>query len=165
MSEATDKIYELADKLEELRKEKKETEEHVKDINAEIKNIEEHELSSLMDEEGISRVTLNDLNISKSLVFRGGYTSHTHKEAFQFLFDTHNEGALKQELIVDLSACPQAAYVLQSEDIPYQVRYSIHHMTLSSILKELVESGKFSTDDIDKYSVYVQPQVKVKRET
>ena len=39
MSEATDKIYELAGRLEELRKEKKQTEEYVKDLNAEIKNI------------------------------------------------------------------------------------------------------------------------------
>jgi hypothetical protein len=53
--------------------------------------------------------------------------------------------------------------LLDEENIPYKVEYSIHHMTLSSIIKELVEAGKFTTEDIDKYSVYVQPQIRVKQ--
>lgn len=161
MSEV-EKIHELATELYNLRELKKQKEEEVKDLNASIKQIEENDLSSLLDEQGINRMSLDDMDISKSLVFRGGYTKHTDKDAFKFLFDSNNDGALKQFLIVDLAAHPGAEFALMSEDIPYKIEYSIHHMTLSSILKELVESGQLSTDDMDKYSVYAQPQVKVK---
>lgn len=161
MSEV-EKIHELATELYNLRELKKQKEEEVKNLNASIKQIEEKDLSSLLDEQGINRVSLDDMDISKSLIFRGGYTKHTNKDAFKFLFDSNNDGALKQFLIIDLAAHPGAEFVLMSEDIPYKIEYSIHHMTLSSILKELVESGQLSTDDMDKYSVYAQPQVKVK---
>lgn len=157
-----DKIKELATQLVEARTCKAQLEQQVKDINKLIKDIEEKELSSLLDEQGISKISIEDMDISKSLIFRGGYTKHTDPEAFQFLFDSNNDGALKQHLIVDLSACPRAPFELDEKDIPYTIEYSIHHATLSSILKELVESGKFTTDDIEKYSVYVQPQVKIK---
>lgn len=157
-----DKIKELATQLVEARTCKVQLEQQVKDINKVIKDIEEKELSSLLDEQGISKISIEDMDISKSLVFRGGYTKHTDPEAFQFLFDSDNDGALKQHLIVDLSTCPRAPFELDEKDIPYTIEYSIHHATLSSILKELVESGKFTTDDIEKYSVYVQPQVKIK---
>ena len=158
-----EKIHELAEELYNLRNEKQTKENEIKDLNSQIKNIEEGSLSDLLDEEGISRVSLEDLDISKSLVYRGSYTKHTDKDAFKFLFDSHNEGALKQYLIVDLATHPQAEFVLMSEDIPYKIEYSIHNMTLSSILKELVESGQFTMNDIEKYSVYVQPQIKVKQ--
>jgi hypothetical protein len=163
MNEANKKIYELAKELKSLRDIKKQAEDAVKDANEKIKDIEEHKLNDLMLNEGINNVNLNDLEISKSLVFRGGYTKHSDPEAFQFLFDTHNEGALKQTVTVDLSVCPRICFLLDEENIPYKVEYSIHHMTLSSIIKELVEAGKFTTEDIDKYSVYVQPQIKVKQ--
>ena len=79
------------------------------------------------------------------------------------MFDSNNDGALKKHLIVDLEAYPRAGFVLMEHDIEYETEYSIHHATLSSIIKELVESGQFSTDDIERYSVYVQPQIKIKR--
>ena len=155
-------IYELATKLDNLRTQKKETEEYLKKINEQIHQIEEKELAPLMDEQLVSKISINDLDISKSLAYRGGCTKAHDKEAFKYLFDSNNEGALKQLLIVDYAACPLADAVLADADIPYQTEYSINYMTLGSILKELVESGKFSTDDIDKYGVYIQPQIKVK---
>ena len=157
------KIYDLALQLSQLREQKKEAEEHVKKLNEEIKKVEEKTLAPLMDEQLVSKISINDLDISKSLVYRGGCTKHYDKDAFKYLFDSNNEGALKQLLIVDYAACPLADAVLTEAGIPFTTEYSIHHATLSSILKELVESGKFSTEDIEKYSVYIQPQIKVKR--
>ena len=157
-----DQIKELATQLFNARSQKAQLENQVKEINSLIKDIEEHKLSSLLDEQGISKVTLDDMDISKTLVFRGSYTKHRDPEAFQFLFDSQNDGALKQQVIIDLTTCPQATVELDKMDIPYTIEYSIHHATLSSIIKELVETGKFTTDDIEKYSVYVQPQVKIK---
>ena len=156
------KIYELAVKLDNLRNQKKETEEYLKKINEQIRHVEEKELAPLMDEQLVSKISINDLDISKSLAYRGSCTKSQDSRAFKYLFDSNNEGALKQLLIVDYAACPLADAVLTEADIPYQTEYSINYATLGSILKELVETGKFSTDDIDKYGVYIQPQVKIK---
>ena len=156
-------VRELAEHLYEIRSRKKELENEVKSCNEQIKRIEEGTLNDAMLDLGISRVTLDDMDITKSIVFRGGYTKHKDPEAFKFLFDSNNDGALKKHLIVDLEAYPRAGFVLMENDIEYETEYSIHHATLSSIIKELVESGQFSTDDIDRYDVYVQPQIKIKR--
>ena len=157
-----DTIRHLASHLYEIRAKKKELENAVKDCNEEIKRIEEGTLNNAMIDLGINSVSLENMDISKSVVFRGGYTKHEDPEAFKFLFDSNNDGALKKHLIVDLEAYPRAGFVLMENDIEYKTEYSIHHATLSSIIKELVETGKFSTDDIEKYSVYVQPQIKIK---
>lgn len=158
-----EQVKELAQQLASAREEKKVYEDKIKDINSTIKNLEETKLNNLMLELGISKVSLDDMDISRSVVFRGGYTKHSDPEAFQFLYDSHNDGALKKHIIVDLEAYPRAGLVLEENGIKYTEEYSIHHATLSSIIKELVEAGQFTTDDIDKYSVYVQPQIKVKR--
>jgi hypothetical protein len=157
-----DTIRNLASHLYEIRAKKKELENAVKDCNEEIKRIEEGTLNNAMIDLGINSVSLENMDISKSVVFRGGYTKHEDPEAFKFLFDSNNDGALKKHIIVDLEAYPRAGFVLMENDIEYKTEYSIHHATLSSIIKELVETGKFSTDDIEKYSVYVQPQIKIK---
>ena len=163
MEDTNQLIYNLATHLSEAREKKKQAEEEVKNLNTVIREIEEKQLAPLLDEQQISKISINDLDISKSVVYRGGCTKHTDRDAFKYLFDTDNQGALKQYLIVDLAVCPHAEFVLDDNDIPYTTEYSIHHATLSSILKELIESGKFSTEDIDKYGVYIQPQVKVKQ--
>ena len=163
MEDANKKIYLLANELKEIREKKKETEELVKQYSIAIKNIEEKQLAQLMDEQQISKISLQDLDISKSLVYRGGYTKHSDRDAFKFLFDSNNQGALHQYLIIDLAECPGAEFILQDQDVPYRTEYSIHHATLSSILKELIESGKLSTEDIEKYNIYIQPQIKVKQ--
>lgn len=163
MEDVNKEIYSLANELKVLRESKKEAEEYVKKINSDIKNIEEKKLAQLMDEQQVSKISIQDLDISKSLVYRGGYTKHSDRDAFKFLFDSDNQGALHQYLIVDLAECPEAEFVLQDQEVPYKTEYSIHHATLSSILKELIESGKLSTDDIEKYNIYIQPQIKVKQ--
>lgn len=160
-----DEIRQLASDLYDIRVRKKALEEEIKQCNKDIKRIEEGSLNEAMLDSEITRVELNGMDISKTLVFRGGYTTHENPEAFQFLFDSNNDGALQKHLIVDLEAYPRAAFVLMEHDIEYTTKYSIHHATLSSIIKELVEAGRFSTEDIEKYDVYVQPQIKIKKRT
>lgn len=157
-----EQIKDLATQLINARTEKATLENQIKEINKKIKDIEEDKLSSLLDEQGISKITIEEMDIAKSLVFRCPYTKHTDPDAFKLLFESNNGDALKQHLIVDLQDCPHAPIELDVKGIPYKIEYSIHHATLSSILKELAESGKLSTDDIEKYSIYVQPQVRIK---
>lgn len=154
-------IKEEALKLKQLRDEKDELNSALKDINDKIRTIEEYELSSLMENEGIQDVTVDNVHIKRGVVFRGGVTSHEDKDAFKYLFDTHNDGALKKKLIIDLESYPDIARTLDYMGIKYTINYSIHHMTLSSLLKELVMEGKLSTEDFDTYSIYAQPQIKV----
>ena len=114
-----------------------------------------------MEDMGLSDVTVDGVRIRRGVVFRGGVTSHSDKDAFKYLFDSHNDGALKQQLIVDLSEYPKLPELLHEMGTNYKIQYSIHHMTLSSILKELFADGKLSTEDFERYSIYAQPQIKV----
>lgn len=162
MSDMKD-IHDYAMQLLAYRETKKELEASLDDVKKNIKEIEEHTLNDLMENQGLAGVSLEDLDVSRSVIFRGGYTKHHDKNAFKFLFDTNNEGALKQCVIIDLISCPEIETLLNEHNIPYTTEYSIHHATLSSILKELIATGQFTTEDIDKYSVYAQPQIKVKQ--
>lgn len=156
-----EEIREKALELKDLREDKEKLNDRLKSINEEIRNLEEKQIASMMDDEGISDVTVDGVRVKRGVVFRGGVTRHTDKDAFKYLFDTDNDGALKQVVNIDLTQRPDAKEVLDELNIPYTVEYSIHHMTLSSILKELVVDGKLTTDDFDKYSIYAQPQIKV----
>lgn len=154
-------IKEGALELKDLRDQKDSLNAQLKTINEEIRELEEHTLDSLMSDMGISDVTIDDVRIRKGVVFRGGVTSHTDKDAFKYLFDSNNEGALKQQVVIDLTNNPEIPERLAAMGIDYKIQYSIHHMTLSSILKELVLDGKLSTEDFEKYSIYAQPQIKI----
>lgn len=162
MNEEISAIHDLAKQLDTLRKDKQAHEDMVKDINKQIKSIEEGTLSSLLDNEGLTKVSFEDMDITKTLAYRPAYTKHSDPEAFRFLYDSNNDGALKKQLIVDLEAYPHAPIELDVKGIEYKIEYSIHHATLGSILKELIEAGKLSTQDIEKYSIYIQPQIKIK---
>lgn len=154
-------IKENALHLKDLRETKDSLNSQLKSVNEEIKELEEHRLDSLMSDMGITDVTVDDVRIRKGVVYRGGVTSHCDKEAFQYLFDSNNEAALKQHLIIDLAEYPELPDILEEMGIKFEINYSIHHMTLSSILKELFSEGKLSTADFEKYSIYAQPQIKV----
>ena len=154
-------LKEKALELKGLRENKDKLNDQLREINDEIKNLEEKQIAVMMDDEGITDVTVDGVRVKRGVVFRGGVTKHTDKDAFKYLFDTNNDGALKQVVSIDLTQCPDIKDILNRLDIPYTVEYSIHHMTLSSILKELVGDGKLTTDDFDKYSIYAQPQIKV----
>lgn len=154
-------IKEKALELKGLRAKKEELNDSIKTVNEGIKTLEEKQIPSMMDDLGVSDITIDGVKVKRGVVFRGGVTKHTDKDAFKYLFDSHNDGALKQVISIDLTQNPQAQEVLDELNIPYSVEYSIHHMTLSSILKELVGDGKLTTDDFDKYSIYAQPQIKV----
>lgn len=154
-------IKEKALELKGLRAKKEELNDSIKTVNEGIKTLEEKQIPSMMDDLGVSDITIDGVKVKRGVVFRGGVTKHTDKDAFKYLFDSHNDGALKQVISIDLTQNPQAQEMLDELNIPYSVEYSIHHMTLSSILKELVGDGKLTTDDFDKYSIYAQPQIKV----
>jgi len=152
----------LAMDLSATREKKKQLETELGDINGRIKKLEENDINHLMLDLGISEVTIDDLEIRRGVVFRGGVSKHSSPDAFEYLFETNNDGALKKQLVIDMDAQPNAQAVLEMHNVQYTTEYSIHHMTLSSILKELFEAGKLSTDDIEKHSIYIQPQIKIK---
>lgn len=148
-------------KLKDLRDQKDSLNTQLKEINESIRSLEEYQMDSMMSDMGLSDVTVDGVHIKRGVVFRGGVTSHSDKDAFKYLFDSHNDGALKQVAMVDLAVHPEVVDLLERAGIAYKIQYSIHHMTLSSILKELVLDGKLSTADFDTYNIYAQPQIKV----
>lgn len=158
-----EEIKENAIELKKLREEKEALNDKLKDINDSIRDIEEHRLSSMMDDEGITDITLGDIRVKRGVVFRGGITTTSNPDDFKYLFDTDNSGALKQKILIDMAEHPEVPETLDSLGISYEKIYSIHHMTLSSIIKELFTEGKLSTEDLDKYRIYAQPQVKVEQ--
>lgn len=157
-----EELKDMALTLQSKRETKKQLEMRLETLNADIKDLEEVKMSSAMEELGLSRVVVDDLDISRSIAFRGSVFKSCDKEKFQYLFDTDNEGALKQQAIVDLANYPDVATVLEENDVDFEICYTIHHMTLSSILKELVMAGSLSTDDFEKYKVFSQPKIAIK---
>jgi hypothetical protein len=152
--------------LKDLRDRKDTLSNELKDINESIREIEEHRLSSLMDDEGISDITIDDVRVRRGVIFRGGITTSTDADNFKFLFDTNNDQALKKKLVIDIEGVDPSVLETIKETmgllkVDYEITYSIHHMTLSSILKELVTEGKLSTEDFDRFRIYAQPQIKV----
>ena len=122
-------------------------------------------LYNLMEAEGMTKATLDDLEIARKVTLRGSVLKHTDKDAFKYLFDSNNEDALKQHILIDLTTEDKTAVVevLEAAGISFETSYTIHHATLSSILGQLVASGKLSTEDFEKYSIWVQNQVTVKQ--
>lgn len=156
-----DKIKEGALKLKALRETKESLTQQLKEVNESISELEEHELDSLMTDEGISEIVIDDVKIKRGVIFRGSSTSSDSKDDFQYLFDTHNDGALKKKLIIDLDKVPDAESKVTNMGLDYSVNYSIHHMTLSGLIGDLVEEGQMSTEDLSKYRIYAQPRIKV----
>lgn len=157
-----EELKEMALDLQSKREVKKRLEIQLENLNAEMKDLEEVRMSAAMEDLGLSRVVVDDLDISRSITFRGSVFKTCDKEKFQYLLDTDNEGALKQQAIVDLANFPDVATVLEASDVDYEICYTIHHMTLSSILKELVMAGSLSTEDFEKYKVFTQPKIAIK---
>lgn len=152
--------------LKDLRDKKETLSNELKDINDSIREIEEHRLSTMMDDEGISDVTIDGVHVRRGVIFRGGITTSTDSDSFKFLFDTNNDKALKKKLVIDIEGVDPSVLntikeTLSLLNVGYEISYSIHHMTLSSIIKELVTDGKLSTEDFDKFRIYAQPQIKV----
>lgn len=148
-------------KLKALRDRKDSLMHELKEVNESISASEEHTLDSLMEDAGVSDVTVDGVRIKRGAIFRGGVTSSSERDKFKFLFDTDNDGALKKKIIINLDDYPNLPDILQKKEVEFEINYSIHHMTLSSIIQELVSEGHLSTEDFDKYSIYAQPRIKV----
>lgn len=150
-------------KLKELRDKKSSLNDELSEVNSQIRDLEEFKLDADMENLGLSDITIDGIQIKRGVVFRGNVTTSTDKNDFEFLFDSNNDGALHQMLMVDISEVDPdfLKRILDNNQIPYEIKYTIHHATLSSILKELVGEGKLSTSDFEKYKIYAQPQIKV----
>lgn len=125
----------------------------------------EKELFSLMEDDGMAKATLDDIEVSRKITFRGSVLKHTDKEAFKYLTDSNNEDALKQQILIDLTTNDkdEVVNILEENGVDFEVAYSIHHATLSSLLGQLVADGKLTTEDFEKYSIFCQNQVTVKQ--
>lgn len=156
-------VHDLAKELQDLRDNKKELEEKIKEYNEQIKDIEENTLAPLLDDLGVEKVSLDDMDVTRRTAFRGRCGKTTDPKDLQYLFDTNNDGALNKLVIVNLEAFPRTPFVLMENGIDCRIEYSIHPATLGSIIRELVEAGKLSPADIEKYHIYMQPQVSIKR--
>lgn len=161
-----EEIKEKALELKSLREKKDSLSGDLKDVNEQIKCLEEYTLSTIMDDDGISDVTIDGVRVRRGAILRGGILSSTNREDFKFLFDTNNDGALKKKLIIDIEGVDPVVLgnvksLIEGAGLKPEVSYTIHHMTLSSILKELVSDGTLSTEDFDRYKIYSQPQIKV----
>lgn len=155
-------IKDLALALKSKREEKKALEEELEALNEEIKEIEEHKLNDLLLDNGLSELTIGDVKVKRSETYRGK-TSSNNKEDFDFLFDTNNGGAVKQELVVDIANCEdEVVDLLSKANILYSKKYSVHWATMSSIISGLIENGDFSSEDIEKHKIYIQPKIAVK---
>jgi hypothetical protein len=162
---SVEEIKKLAEDLKDKREKKKALEEELDVLSTEIKVIEEHTLNDLLLDSGLANLTVDDLVIKRSEVYRGKTTSE-EKSDFDYLFDSNNGGAVKQEIIINIgdNACDEedVTALLSKAGIDYKKKYSIHHGTLSSIIRLLLEEGVLSSEDLVENCIYIQPKIAVK---
>ena len=104
-------------KLKALRDRKDSLMHELKEVNESISASEEHTLDSLMEDAGVSDVTVDGVRIKRGAIFRGGVTSSSERDKFKFLFDTDTlcqaDLCLFQPLIL-LPLLPQEPFLQSS---------------------------------------------------
>ena len=115
----------------------------LKELNKARKHAEEDTLPTMFQERGLSGLHLDTgetIEIKPDI-----YTSISGEHqigAFNWLRETHNDGAIKQVVEIPITNEEGLQYVYEALDeykIMYNIKRTIHHATLKSLVKEILE--------------------------
>lgn len=116
-----------------------------------------------LEDNDIEDITIEDFKVKLGYTYKGNITSTQDKENFKYLYDTSNEGCIKKKAIIDLDRYPEVVAQLKEIGVnDVEEKYDVHHMTLSSTLKQLIESGEMTAEQMEIYNVYKKPKLTVK---
>ena len=119
------------------------------------------EIPEMLDDAGVEEIKVGDYKVKNGVIYRSNITKANQKEAFQFLYDTDNGGIVKKVITINPEMIDDAETLLQGAGVSFETELKVDNRVLGRVVRELVEEGKMSTDDMDKFSIYVQPDVKI----
>lgn len=145
------KLENEVERLDELKKAKEKR----------INEIMLKEIPEMMDDADVQEIVVGDYKVKAGVIYRSSITKANQEDAFKFLYDTQNEGIIKKNLIICAEQIEDAEAILQQNEIAFEKDLRVDNRVLGRVVRELVEDGKMNTDDMDKFSVYIQPDIKI----
>lgn len=145
------KLENEVERLDELKKAKEKR----------INEIMLKEIPEMMDDADVQEIVVGDYKVKAGVIYRSSITKANQEDAFKFLYDTQNEGIIKKNLIICAEQIEDAEALLQQNEIAFEKDLRVDNRVLGRVVRELVEDGKMGTDDMEKFSVYIQPDIKI----
>ena len=119
------------------------------------------EIPEMLEEADVDEIKVGDYKVKNGVIYRSNITKANQSEAFQFLYDTDNGGIVKKSITINPEMIDDAETILRDAGVSFETELKVDNRVLGRVVRELVEDGKMSTDDMDKFSIYVQPDVKI----
>lgn len=128
---------------------------------ARVERIMDKEIPDMMDEAGVSEIKVEGYKVKNGIVYRSNITKANAPAAFKFLYDTNNEGIIKKNILIDEEQLDIAEKLLKAAKVTFTTELKVDNRTLGRVVRELVEAGKMNTEDMEKFSLFTQPDVKI----
>ena len=167
MSNTLEEIKTLGMVLSSYKTELQKQEDELSAVKEMIRRIEEETLPQMMDDLGITDITLED----GSKISCGDFIAAKIKDpatAFKWLQDTDNDGIIKNEVKVVLGRgedekAEGVMKLLEEQGIPAKLDKTIHHSTLRAFVKEALDNPELA-DSLPKaaFGVYEARRVTFK---
>lgn len=119
------------------------------------------EIPEMLEEADVDEIKVGDYKVKNGVIYRSNITKANQKEAFQFLYDSDNGGIVKKVITINPEMIDEAEAILRDAEVIFETELKVDNRVLGRVVRDLVEDGKMSTDDMDKFSIYVQPDVKI----
>lgn len=166
------KIKRAVQQLNTVRKSITEAEDLLDSLNATERKLSTESIPELLFEEGVeSLVTDDGTTIQTKITYQGSLKADKQEEAISLLVK-HGQGPNVNKTVIvkdslddtgSSAVCKQAEDLLKAANIDYYVKYDIHHMTLKSALKELLEDNSITLEQAkDVFGVFQQIETEVK---
>jgi len=149
------------EELEELESELAQLDVETKKLKARVDMIMLKEIPTMLDEAGVEEIKVGNYKVKNGVIYRSNITKANQEAAFQFLYDTDNDGIIKKTLTINPEQIDKAEAVLRTHKVEFDRELKVDNRTLGRVVRELVEDGRMSTDDMEKFSIYIQPDVKI----
>lgn len=159
-------VNEAAKRLQEAQTASLEAEADAKAKKADLKQIQEVELPNLLETAGLkSCETLDGKKVNVSEYIRANIPDDKELDAYLWLEDNGHGDIIKDQIVVsygkgndDLAS--ELEEFLMKQGVDYTRKRAVHHSTLSSLIKELMEEGV--PVPLDLFGAYRQRIAKIK---
>ena len=149
------------EELEELEQELSQLDTETKKVKARVDIIMNKEIPMMLDDAGVEEIKVGPYKVKNGVIYRSNITKANQESAFQFLYDTDNDGIIKKTLTINPEQIDKAIAALKTHKIEFDTELKVDNRVLGRVVRELVEEGRMSTDDMEKFSIFVQPDVKI----
>lgn len=142
------------------------TQERLEAYKEQLRRIEEEEMPSLMDELGITSLTLTTgEQIAMDFSMHCSITKANEEEAFRWLRENNHGDLIKNEMKVKFNRNEDNVVgvvrdVIEQHGLQYEAKQYVHPQTLKSFIKEQMRQKNPPPQDL--FGVYVRRVVEIK---